>query len=309
MSSTVKQSKAKGLPKAKSESKVKLKTSTSNADKPDSSVLAYVRSIASGEKSITSPLAPSSGTMPLALDSGKKPVPPIFDDLTGELSDEDEVKVVPRLVTVLSLPTPTKLPMIPGLGLSALRSSLSKQIRIRLATSLELKANGSGFVNAVVPVSNVSLISEFPVWAQLYAEFFVQHMVLLYIPQSTFGDWPTASTTATGQPLAVVNLHHGQAVPTLIATTVENPSLMYTHTSSKWKYTWKNIESKKGGVVVADTSTGSSPSQSWCSTASSPSSQYTGEVLMISPTNVGVGASMSMGNIVVVFDVYFRNRS
>jgi F0F1-type ATP synthase membrane subunit c/vacuolar-type H+-ATPase subunit K len=192
--------------------------------------------------------------------------------------------------------------------LSSMKSSLAKELKVRLGTAISLTASGAGFVNAVISVSTVSSVSEFANWATLFGEFFVQSMEVSYQPQSIYGTWPALAQGATGQPLAVLSLHHGIAAPSTITAAAENPSLKYAHTGVPWKYKWRNIEKRTSTVVPHPVATSATAVQAWCLSDSTSSSGYTGQMQFISPLVLGCGAAQPLGTFIVTYEVYFRNR-
>jgi len=245
---------------------------------------------------------------PKSSPSEEKKAPPPSDDFIIEIEPTPDA-LVPHVSTIggIRLPRDGRFDAFTPI-LSSMRSSLASEQKAVFGTSIAIVANGSGFVNAVIAVSNVAGLSEFSSYATLFGEFFVTKMDVLYQPQSIYGSWPAASTAATGQPLGVLSLHHGITAPTTLALAAPNASIKYAHTGNPWKYRWVNIDDRKARVVTSPLAGASVPTQSWCLTDSTASASYTGQVQFISPTNVGVPAATQLGNFLVKWEVYFRNR-
>jgi hypothetical protein len=193
--------------------------------------------------------------------------------------------------------------------LSAMPTNLRKPVRVVFGTGIALPASASGFVNAVIAVNTVTALTEFTNYATLFGEFFVKSMIVMYQPQSQYGTWPASAQTATGQPLAILQLHHSQTAPTTSALAAQNGSVKFAHSSQAWKYKWSNIEKETSTVSPVPYTGSATVTQAWCLSDSSSCAGYTGQVQFISPVTTGVGANQPLGQFLVKYEVLFRYRS
>jgi hypothetical protein len=209
---------------------------------------------------------------------------------------------------------PIQLRCPPGKGFERLSDYammaplVQRSCKATLGTSIGLAASGAGFVNAVIAINNVSSISEFASYANLYREFFVTHVTVHYEPQNVYGTWPAVAQAATGQPLGVLSIYHGVAAPSSLVAAANSSTIRYHHSNSKWSYTWKNTESPKGGTVISPVATTATATQGWCLSDSTSASGYSGQIQFISPVTLGCGALQQLGTFLVQFHVLFRNR-
>lgn len=192
--------------------------------------------------------------------------------------------------------------------LSAMRSSMRKEMKMVLGSSYQLQTNSTGFISTQVSVNQVAVLPEFASFASLFDEFFVSKMVLVYQPYSQYQKTQTG-TIYIDFALALSQLHHGASLASSHANSVPNASFAAANTSTPFKYTWNNVEKRKTGQLQSADPSAAVPSQGWCLTSAAPSALYTGSVQIISPSSVTGPVTFVLGTVAVRWEVIFRSRA
>jgi len=195
-------------------------------------------------------------------------------------------------------------------GMSALRTALSKPLRMVFGASYQLSSGAAGLPNALVSNDQCTALAEFVSMATIFDEFFIKKFVIMYQPGSRYSR-PT--TTAYPQPsrdypLAVVSLQHASPVYATYTLACSNGELQVCNSADPFKFNWTNTE-KWTDRTQTSSSTGSPiPAQGWCSTDASSAALYTGSVQIIAPTALAGDMNILLGTTVVRWEVMFRMR-
>jgi hypothetical protein len=189
-----------------------------------------------------------------------------------------------------------------------------QQYRCRLGLVTPLNSTvTSGAVNQLVVCYAVGTLTEFSSgFAILFDEFFIHSMRIRYQPRARYapqylGTAALAGPSSVG--VVVASLFHGAATYGTPGAAVDNATHTIGHTGDPWEHVWKNNESPKSTVVVNGSSGSTTPSQGWCLTAATPTASYTGQVQIIGMANTAYVVASLLGDLVVDYDVSFRNRA
>jgi hypothetical protein len=174
-----------------------------------------------------------------------------------------------------------------------------------------ISSNGSGIVNSSLAVNVVALISEFTSFATIFDEFFVGSMRCDYMPISRY-QYPAGTllaTQAANQPMTVSALYHGAGAYINTAGAMNNPTTQWGSTGDPLSITWRNNENPNSEVVVASSTSSSTPTQGWCLTSATPAQAYTGFVQYLTTGTTPLALSTPIGSVGVRWTVMFRARA
>lgn len=184
-------------------------------------------------------------------------------------------------------------------------------MRVYLGNSASMVTTGSGSVNLNTSNSSLSSLGEWGSWAALFDEFFVLAIEIEFVPTSMFqyGIGYAAGTNLTSVPITVTSLHHGVSAYSSMATAMENATTKVRNTATPWRYTWKNVESPRSGIVISPELSGAVATQGWCLTAATPAALYTGFVQYLGSDILGPASSTQFGRVLIRYEVLFRLRA
>ena len=208
-----------------------------------------------------------------------------------------------------------KLAMPPRHGdaaFTALRQSMKKEFKMVFGASYQVSSGATGVTNQVIYNDLVSALSEFTNMGTLFTEFFINKFEVVYQPASKYQKDPTFTVTSVNDvPLVIADLQHGQTPFSNHASACSSGNLLITNSADPWKFTWRNTEKKKAGVLpIATTSTSVSPTQGWCLTNTDNASLYTGGLQILSPAALpNANVNYLYGTVVVRWDISFRSRA
>jgi len=193
------------------------------------------------------------------------------------------------------------------------KSLLHGAYRTVLGTVVVANTSLVGVINFSIMNSNLSGLTDFPLFASLFDEFFVHSAHVTFVPRSRYQYVPATTspgTSVVNTLLTMTQLFHGVGGYASAATAMENATTKIFSTADPFSFWWRNNESPAGGVVVNSSSSGVLPSQGWCLTASGPASLYQGNIQGLGATPIGPGTGVvSFADIAVQYDVTFRNRA
>jgi hypothetical protein len=198
-------------------------------------------------------------------------------------------------------------------AMTALRSTMKKEHRMVFGASYQVSSGSTGVTSAIIENAMLSALTEFQNVSTLFTEFFVNKFEVVYQPQSRYSK--RFGSTGSGAdpndvPLVIADLQHGQAVYASHTAACSAANLLITNTSDNWKFTWKNTESRKAGVVVSPGAATTALTQGWCLTSLSSSAQYTGALQILSPPALpNPTINFLYGTLVARWDVALRCRS
>ncbi len=179
---------------------------------------------------------------------------------------------------------------------------------IPIGSATNLSTNGSGLISAALSVSTVAALSNFTSLATMFDEFFVESVDIWYQPQTRYQVLPsTSSTEFNGTPLGIASLFLDTSSYTNINQMPANPTFALAHTSSPFKYTWRNNVKRKTATSVEPTST--QASLGWVRTNATPAQYYGGTVQFVGSASSAMHASTVCGVIAYKFNVWFRAKA
>jgi len=217
-------------------------------------------------------------------------------------TDRDEEAEVEILVN------PTLKSITLGLGKPTAGKDGKKQWMVPISYAANLATNGGGLVAASVTISSVAAASVFTSLATIFDEFFVESAETFYQPMTRYQTLPsTTSTEFNGTALGLASLYVDSVAYTNINQMVANPSFKFVHSSSPWKYTWRN--NVKRSSAVSEEPDSSHPSCAWVRTNATPAQYYGGYVNIIGSASSTMHASTTLGVLAVRFNTWFRAKS
>lgn len=241
----------------------------------------------------SSPLSTSSGTSPISLAPSA--------DHTAPTSLAADTKLLRSSAPFRSL-------MIRSLGRG--KSAGMIKISTQLGTSLDFVTLGTGQINASVAVATIASVTEFPLWASLFDEYFVTRMRVVYVPfnRYQFNSVTPPATTETSVPFTSYPLFHGVSAYGTMAASVENGGVAFHTSADPFTVHWVNNESPSSGVMVNPSTSVAGPTQGWCLTSATPAAAYQGSINFLSSALLGTAAAKAFGNLFVKWEVIFRVR-
>ncbi len=200
------------------------------------------------------------------------------------------------------------VPKVLSLGKPSVSSGGKTEYHIPMSYAANLSTSGSGLISAAVLPVSVTATTYFASLATVFDEFFVESMEICYQPMTRYQVLPnTSSSEFNGTPLGVASLYLDSTTYTNINQMPGNPTFKFFHSSSPWKYTWKNNVKRSSAVSVEPDAT--HPTLSWCRTNATPAQYYGGAVPIIGSATSAMHASTIVGIVAVRYHVWFRARS
>ncbi len=229
----------------------------------------------------------------------KRPVLRESKEEKKELKVEDE--------TLVLLSSPLRAVTL-GLGKPRMGSTGAKEWLIPIPFAANLTTSGSGLINAAVTIASAAAATQFTSCASVFDEFFVESAEVFYQPMTRYQVLPsTTSTEFNGTALGLASLYLDTVPYTNINQMPANPSFKFVHTSSPWKYTWRN--NVKRSSATSEEPDSSHSSLMWVRTNATPSQYYGGVVSILGSASAAMHASTIVGIIAVRFNVWFRAKA
>ena len=234
------------------------------------------------------------------------PVPLVPIGYSSPPSTEGKEEKKEEDYSIIPLSTPKLVSLRPLKTVTG--SSGDRQLLIPLSFAANLSTNGSGFISASVLPSSIPATTGFTSLAAVFDEFFIESMEIHYQPMTRYQVLPnTTSTEFNGTALGLASLYLDATAYTNINQMPGNPSFKFCHTSSPFKYTWKNNVSRKSAVSEEPDS--SHASLAWVRTNATPAQYYGGAVTVLGSASSAMHASTVVGIVAVRYNVWFRSKS
>lgn len=221
---------------------------------------------------------------------------------TKEIKDDDELHEVDYRVY---FPSPIKTALALGAkdGIGG-----GKEWSVPIAGAANLVTSGSGFINATFAVASVAATSYFVSLATLFDEFYVESVDIWYQPFTRYQVLPsTSSTEGNGSAVGVASLFLDTTVYTNLSQMPSNPTFELHHSSSPFKYKWKNNVTRKKAMSSEPTST--QAALGWVRTNATPAQYYGGLVQLLGTTTYAMHASTGVGVLAYRFNTFFRAKA
>lgn len=201
----------------------------------------------------------------------------------------------------------------PTLKMFKMGGKAGRTYRTRLGYIGAITTNSTGAINAAVNCSTLNTTSEFSSIAGIFDEYFIHSFKVLYEPFNQFFGpavvEPAPFTSWSSGLLIGAPLYHGAASYLSASSMINNIDFKTLHTGRRWTMVWTNNENPKSGVVVAASTSSSTPTQGWCPTTGTPSGFYTGALQFRTSLPLSNTTSITCGQTVIMFDVSFRVRA
>jgi hypothetical protein len=191
---------------------------------------------------------------------------------------------------------------------STSKSGGAKEWMIPIPYAANLSTSGSGFISAAVLPVSATAVSSFTSLAALFDEFFIEAMEIHYQPQTRYQVLPSTTTSEhNGTPLGIASQYLDVVAYTNINQMPANPTFKFAHSSSPFRYVWKNNVKRSSAVSTEPDAT--HPSLSWVRTNATPAQYYGGAVNIIGSATSAMHASTVVGVVAVRYVAWFRAKS
>jgi hypothetical protein len=204
------------------------------------------------------------------------------------------------------------IPAMVGTMRTTVRSALAarKMWKFQLGSSATLVPGSGGLINSTLACSSAVTLSEFVLLAGLFDEFFIERLHARFEPINRYQSEALSSysTPSTGS-LVLVQSHHNGPTYGNAASMLANPTHKIVNCADPFWYVWSNVEKKSSTVLTSPSTSSAFPTQSWCLTASSAASMYTGFIQVRNNTSFSGSSSIAIGDWYLLYDIVFRVRA